>query len=92
MSQKLTILFDLDGTLVNTAPDLMHAHNYVMKKYGYTERELSDIKKLFQEILMLPLLSLLYFSIFLDCFFLLPLFSFYLLMSLRFLFTLIKTL
>ena len=24
----------------------MHAHNYVMKKYGYDERELSDIKKL----------------------------------------------
>ena len=46
MSQKLTILFDLDGTLVNTAPDLMHAHNYVMKKYGYDERRLSDIKKL----------------------------------------------
>ena len=46
MSQKLTILFDLDGTLVNTAPDLMNAHNYVMKKYGYDERELSDIKRL----------------------------------------------
>ena len=46
MSQKLTILFDLDGTLVNTAPDLMNAHNYVMKKYGYEERKLSDIKKL----------------------------------------------
>ena len=46
MSQKLTILFDLDGTLVNTAPDLMLAHNYVMKKYGYNERKLSDIKKL----------------------------------------------
>ena len=46
MSQKLTILFDLDGTLVNTAEDLMHAHNHVMKKYGLDERELSDIKKL----------------------------------------------
>tara|TARA_B100001123_G_C15136753_1_gene957733 strand:+ start:22 stop:711 length:690 start_codon:yes stop_codon:yes gene_type:complete len=46
MSQKLTILFDLDGTLVNTAPDLMNAHNYVMKKYGYDQRELTDIKKL----------------------------------------------
>ena len=46
MSQKFTILFDLDGTLVNTAPDLMHAHNYVMQKYGYDERKLSDIKKL----------------------------------------------
>ena len=46
MSQKFTILFDLDGTLVNTAPDLMHAHNYVMKKYGFEERELSEIRKL----------------------------------------------
>ena len=46
MTQKFTILFDLDGTLVNTAPDLMHAHNFVMKKYGYSERKLSDIKKL----------------------------------------------
>ncbi len=46
MSQKFTILFDLDGTLVNTAPDLMHAHNHVMKKYGFEERKLSDIRKL----------------------------------------------
>jgi len=46
MSQKFTILFDLDGTLVNTAPDLMLAHNYVMKKYGYKERKISDIRKL----------------------------------------------
>ena len=46
MNQKLTILFDLDGTIINTAPDLMHAHNHVMKKYGYSERQLSDIKKL----------------------------------------------
>tara|TARA_B100000686_G_scaffold279014_1_gene299382 strand:- start:264 stop:953 length:690 start_codon:yes stop_codon:yes gene_type:complete len=46
MNQKFTILFDLDGTLVNTAPDLMHAHNHVMKKFGFGERKLSDIKKL----------------------------------------------
>ena len=46
MSQKLTILFDLDGTLIDTAPDLMSAHNHVMKKFGYVERKLNDIKKL----------------------------------------------
>ena len=46
MSQKFTILFDLDGTLVDSAPDLMLAHNHVMKKYGYAEKKLSDIKKL----------------------------------------------
>ena len=33
MTQKFTILFDLDGTLVDTAPDLMKAHNHVMKKF-----------------------------------------------------------
>ena len=44
MTQKLTILFDLDGTLVDTAPDLMGAHNYVMKKFGYPEKSLEDIK------------------------------------------------
>ena len=44
MTQKLTILFDLDGTLVNTAPDLMAAHNHVMKKFGYKQKSLGDIK------------------------------------------------
>ena len=44
MTQKLTILFDLDGTLVNTAPDLMNAHNHVMKKFGYPQKSLNDIK------------------------------------------------
>ena len=44
MTQKLTILFDLDGTLVDTAPDLMGAHNHVMKKFGYPEKSLDDIK------------------------------------------------
>ncbi len=41
-----TILFDLDGTIVNTAPDLMAAHNHVMRKYGHTEKKLEDIKSL----------------------------------------------
>ena len=46
MTQIYTILFDLDGTLIDTAPDLMTAHNHVMKKYGHTEKKLSDIKSL----------------------------------------------
>ena len=71
MRQKFTVLFDLDGTLVDTAPDLMLAHNHVMKIFGYEERELSDIKKLagggswamlkksMQEIAQIPLKLLL---------------------------------
>ena len=46
MKQKLTILFDLDGTLVDTAPDLMHAHNHVMKKFGYPTKSTEQIRNL----------------------------------------------
>ena len=46
MSQIYTILFDLDGTIVNTAPDLMAAHNHVMRKYGHSEKKMEDIKSL----------------------------------------------
>ena len=46
MSQKLTIIFDLDGTLVETAPDLISAHNHVMVKYGFESKKSEDIKKL----------------------------------------------
>ena len=46
MTQIYTILFDLDGTIVDTAPDLMLAHNHVMKKFGHQEKKLSDIKSL----------------------------------------------
>ena len=46
MTQKYTILFDLDGTIVDTAPDLMAAHNHVMKKFGHKEKKMIDIKSL----------------------------------------------
>ena len=46
MVQKLTILFDLDGTLIDTAPDLMNAHNHVMKKFGYETKSTNDMRKL----------------------------------------------
>ena len=43
---KNCLVFDLDGTLVDTAPDLMMAHNYVMKKYGYKEKPIESIRHL----------------------------------------------
>ena len=44
MTQKLTILFDLDGTLIDTAPDLVIAHNHVMKKFGFPTKSPKEIK------------------------------------------------
>ena len=46
MKQKFTVLFDLDGTLVDTAPDLMLAHNHVMKKFGYPTKSTDEIRNL----------------------------------------------
>ena len=46
MAQLYTILFDLDGTLVDTAPDLMRAHNHVMKKFGYPTKSTEEIRNL----------------------------------------------
>ena len=40
------IVFDLDGTLVDSAPDLMDAHNYVMQKFGYNQKPTSHIRHL----------------------------------------------
>jgi phosphoglycolate phosphatase len=46
MTQIYTILFDLDGAIVHTAPDLMRAHNHVMQKFGHSTKELVDLKSL----------------------------------------------
>jgi len=46
MTQIYTILFDLDGAIVHTAPDLMSAHNHVMKKFGHPTKELGGYKEL----------------------------------------------
>lgn len=32
-----SVIFDLDGTLLDTAPDIMSACNYTLKKFGYPE-------------------------------------------------------
>ena len=46
MKEKFTILFDLDGTLVDTAPDLMRAHNHVMNKFGFPTKSTEEIRNL----------------------------------------------
>ena len=46
MKHQFTILFDLDGTLVDTAPDLMRAHNHVMTKFGYPTKSTDEIRNL----------------------------------------------
>ena len=51
MSQNYTDLLDLDGTLVDTAPDLMMAHNHVMKKFGYESKTTEEIRNLVGKVL-----------------------------------------
>jgi S-adenosylmethionine:tRNA-ribosyltransferase-isomerase (queuine synthetase) len=39
------ILFDLDGTLLNTLEDLLSATNYALKVHGYPERTLAELRQ-----------------------------------------------
>ena len=40
-----TIIFDLDGTLLNTLEDLKDSTNYALKKFGYHERTLDEVRR-----------------------------------------------
>jgi phosphoglycolate phosphatase len=42
--QCRTLLFDLDGTLVDSAPDLWHTMNYVLKSLGLATLGLEDVR------------------------------------------------
>ena len=39
------ILFDLDGTLLNTLEDLTDATNYALARFGYPERTLMEVRR-----------------------------------------------
>ena len=42
---KTGLLFDLDGTLLDTLEDLLDATNYALRTYGYPERTLSELRR-----------------------------------------------
>lgn len=45
MKKYNTVIFDLDGTLLNTLEDLADAVNAVMKEHGYPERTLDEVRR-----------------------------------------------
>lgn len=40
-----TVIFDLDGTLLNTLEDLADAVNFVMRQYEYPERTIDEVRR-----------------------------------------------
>lgn len=42
---KVGLLFDLDGTLLDTLEDLLDATNYALRTYGYPERTLPELRR-----------------------------------------------
>ena len=39
------ILFDMDGTLLDTLTDMQAAVNYILEKYGYPTRTLEEVRR-----------------------------------------------
>ena len=39
-----TVIFDLDGTLLNTLEDIRDSVNHILTKYGYPARTLEEIR------------------------------------------------
>lgn len=42
---KRTLIFDLDGTVLNTLQDLRNSVNFALKSNGYPEKSLEEVKK-----------------------------------------------
>ena len=45
MNKLKALIFDLDGTLLDTLDDLRAADNYALKKYGYPEKTKVEVRK-----------------------------------------------
>lgn len=41
---KTAVIFDLDGTLLDTLQDLLDATNHALKGYGFPERTLPELR------------------------------------------------
>lgn len=44
LKQITTVIFDLDGTLLNTLEDLAASVNYALKTNGYPQRTTNEIR------------------------------------------------
>lgn len=42
---KVAIIFDLDGTLLNTLDDLADSTNYALKQFNYPQRTIEEVRK-----------------------------------------------
>ena len=42
---KTGLLFDLDGTLLDTLQDLLDATNYALEQFGYPRRTLPELRR-----------------------------------------------
>ena len=45
MQKKDTVVFDLDGTLLDTLEDLKNSTNFALEQYGYPAHPLEDIRR-----------------------------------------------
>ncbi len=45
MAAYRLLIFDLDGTLVDTAPDIAHYANRVLERYGFPVKPLDEVKR-----------------------------------------------
>ena len=41
---KTAVIFDLDGTLLNTLEDLKDSTNYALQKFGFPQRTLDEVR------------------------------------------------